>query len=159
MRDTRHPPLFLLDANACNALQRIDELNELERMAQAGVIDLLYTETTWDEAQFGSLDRRHKLTDFMFIGLPSDEQNRDLQQPWREEIARLVFPAGVRTDNQRRDVEALLTVRMSGGCFVTSDGGSKNQPGGILGHKLQLAGLGIEVLNYNEALALAKNAS
>jgi hypothetical protein len=50
----------------------------------------------------------------------------------------------------------LLTVKISGGYFVTRDGDSKTQLGGILGHKHQLAELGIEVLNFTEALGHAR---
>ena len=156
MRDTPHPPLFLLDANACNALQRIGELNDLERLAKDGVIDLLYTETTWDEAQCGSFDRTQKVENYLFIGLPTDDQNVQLQQPWRDAVAALVFHAGVWSDNQRRDVEALLVVKMSGGYFVTRDGGSRSQPAGILGCKAKLAELGVEVLNFPDALQRAR---
>lgn len=159
LRDTPQPPLFLLDANACNSLQRIDELNDLERMAAEGVIDLLYTETTWDEAQYGCSKRMKKVNDYLFIGLSIDEHSDQIQQPWRDTIAALVFPDGIRTDNQRRDVDALLTVKMSGGIFVTSDGGSKSQPGGILGFKVKLAELGIEVLNFADALTCAGHTS
>lgn len=159
MATPKDSPLFLLDANACNALQKIGELNELESLAQAGLIELLYTETTWDEAKFGSAVRRKKVEEFFFVGLAADEENSQLQWPWRNAIAARVFPAGVTNDNQRCDVEALLTVKMSGGYFVTSDGASKTQPGGILGHRRQLAELGVEVLNFTEALAYAKSAA
>ena len=158
-RATQDPPLFVLDANACNSLQRIGQLNELERMRETRLIDLLYTETTWDEAQLGSLKRHSKVSKYLFVGLANDECNCQLQQPWREAIARVVFPGGLRSDNQRRDVEALLTVKMSKGCFVTSDGASKSQPGGILGHKAELAQLGIQVLNFTEALERAQGAT
>lgn len=159
MNSINDPPLFLLDANACNALQRIEELNELECLARARKIDLMYTETTWDEAKFGSLIRRDKVRQFFFLGLNKDEENHLLQQPWREEIGRIVFPHGIKSDCQRHDIEALLTVKMSCGYFVTSDGGSKKQPGGILGNKSQLAILGIEVLNFSEALKYALQAA
>ena len=159
MRKAHDSPLFLLDANACNALQKSCELNELETLARAGVIDLLYTETTWDEAQFGSRRRGVKASEFFFLGLPNDHENLAIQNPWRTAIAQVVFPTGVTSENQRRDVEALLTVKLSGGCFVTRDGASKTQPGGILGHKPQLAQLGIEVLNFTEALARARSAA
>jgi len=158
MRADHIPVLYLLDANACNSLQRIGQLNELERMADAGLIDLLYTETTWDEAQFGSMQRRCKVSDFSFVGLSNDAENRRLQRPWREAIEQIVFPTGAKNDNERRDVETLLTVKTSGGVFVTNDGASRTQPGGILGHKVQLARLGIEVLNFTEALEHAQSA-
>jgi len=151
-------PLFLLDANACNALQSIGELNQLERLALAGKIDLMYTETTWDEARFGSLTRNKKVSNFFFVGLSEDVEHSQLQQPWRDEIGRVVFPRGIKTDNERRDVEALLTVRMTDGYFVTNDGASKNQPRGILGCKSQLSALGIKVLNFTDALKQALQA-
>jgi hypothetical protein len=157
MSDQRQIPLLLLDANACNALQRIADLNELEQLAEAGCIDLAYTETTWHEALIGSLRREEKVIDFYFVGLSDDKENRDLRRLWREAISQLLFPRGAKTDGQWRDVDALLTVKMSDGCFVTRDGGSKTQPGGILGHKHELAKLGIRVMDFGQALAYAKN--
>jgi len=154
--DTKNDPvLFLLDANACNALQGIDELNKMERLANGGIINIMYTETTWREAAFGSQIRHRKVSQFDWNGLSEDYENNLLHQPWREQIGRLIFPYGTRTDGQRRDIEALLTVKMSDGYFVTRDGGSKSQPGGILGHKSQLAILGIEVLDFTDALEYA----
>ena len=61
MNHTSDLPLFLLDANACNALQQVGELNELEQLGRRGVIDLQYTETTWDEARYGSKLRNKKV--------------------------------------------------------------------------------------------------
>ena len=113
----------------------------------------MYTKTTWDEAQYGSSIRDQKVGEFAFLGLNNAPE---LEGPWREAIARVVFPKGVKNDNERRDVEALLTVKIAGGAFVTRDGGSKSQPGGILGHKRELAGLGIEVLNFDAALQRAR---
>ena len=158
MLPTQGPRLFLLDANACNALQQIVELNELERLGRVGTIDLQYTETTWTEAQVGSALREAKVTRFVFSGLP-DLDDLGLQQPWRDAIASIVFPNGIRNENQRRDVEALLTVKLAGGCFVTRDGASSTQPGGILGHTAELAAIGIEVLSFSEALECAQRAA
>jgi len=153
-----NPLLFLLDANACNARQQLGELNELESMARVGLIELLYTETTWDEAQLGSSDRRGKVEQFFFVGLDNDEENTKLQMAWRNSIAAVVFPSGIANVTERRDVEALLTAKISGGRFITRDGASKTQRGGILGHKHQLAELGIEVLSFSEALTCAQTA-
>jgi hypothetical protein len=140
MRKRASRPLFLLGANACNAKQAIAELNELERIGRSGRIDLQYTETTWDEARRNSERRQAKVHKSLFTGA---NVNRELEAPWREAIARAVFPEGIVTDDQRRDVEALLTAKLAGGYFVTRDGASKTQPGGILGHKAELAALGI----------------
>lgn len=155
MRDIEAPPLFLLDANACNALQQIEELNEIEYLGRKGSIELQYTKTTWDEARYGSLNRDIKVSTFVFTGLVGLSE---YVSPWWDAIAQIVFPKGIKGENQRRDVDALLTAKLAGGVFVTRDGGSKSQPGGILGHKTELAGLGIEVLNFPNALQRAKAA-
>jgi len=145
--------LFLLDANACNSRQRIDELTELERLGREGVIELQYTETTWDEARRGSEPRDEKVAKFLFTGLPADSAH---QGPWREAITRVLFPDGSLNESRKHDVEALLTAKMSGGVFVTRDGASKSQPRGILGSKDELAMLGIEVVNFTQALRIAR---
>ena len=146
-------PVFFLDANACNALQQIAELNELEEMARIGLIELQYTETTWDESRYGSAARDGKVAEFIFCGLAGVNE---LEVPWRETIGMIVFPEGVKNENQKRDVDALVTVKLAGGVFVTRDGGSTTQPGGILGHKAELASLGVEVLNFTEAVQRAQ---
>jgi hypothetical protein len=147
-----NPRLFLLDANACNSRQRIDELTELERLGREGVIELQYTESTWDEARRGSEQRDEKVANFIFTGLPADSAH---EGPWCEAITRVLFPDGSLNENRKRDVEALLTAKMSGGVFVTRDGASKSQPRGILGSKAELATLGIEVVSFTEALRIA----
>lgn len=152
------PPLFLLDANACNARGLISELNELERLAIQGVIELLYTETTWDEAKYGSLTREGKVVDFFFVGL-ANEDNFGLQQPWRDAISKIVFPNGIRDERDSRDVEALVTTKIAGGIFVTNDGASNSQPGGILGHKAELSEIGIVVFSFSQALDCALKAA
>jgi hypothetical protein len=155
MTETSPPPLYLLDANACNARQSIPALNELERLAEEGLIQLCYTYVTWDEAQRGSVMRRIKVDDFFYLGLASDDENKLIQEQWRKKIENIVFPFHEKSESQRADIEALLIVKMAGGCFVTRDGGSTTQPGGILGHRDKLALLGIEVVGFDEALRRA----
>lgn len=145
-------PLFLLDANACNARQQIEELNELERLADVGKIELMYTESTWNEARFGSEERRTKVDRRYFLGLDEFGENASLVNSWRKDIGQVVFPRGVVNERQRRDIEALLVVKISGGYFVSNDGGSNKQPGGVLGNRDALASCGIKVFSFAEAL-------
>jgi hypothetical protein len=147
------PPFYLLDANACNARQKIEELNELEEFSRRGLIVLQHTETTWNEAMSGAgpgaLSRDRKVADFVFTGLAGVSE---LEERWRNQIARILFPSGTKDLSQEGDVRAVLTAKLAGGIFVTRDGGSKTQPGGILGHKAELAALGIVVLSFPDAL-------
>lgn len=145
--------LFLLDANAVNARQRDAALNELEQLAQAGQIELEYTQVTYDEASVGCAKRAEKAAELTWSG-----GNEDSEFPamWRKPIADAVFPRGVQSQSQANDVTALVTAKLCGGIFVTSDGASNSQPRGILGSRQALAALGITVVSPTEALALAK---
>lgn len=145
--------LFLLDANAVNARQLDAALNELEQLAQTGRIELEYTEVTYDEASHGCGKRAEKAAGLTWSGVV---EGSGFPAMWRQEIAEAVFPQGVQSKSQYNDVTALVTAKLSGGIFVTSDGASKGQPRGILGSRQTLAALGITVVTPTEALALAK---
>ena len=145
--------LFFLDANAVNAKQRDSALNELERMAQAGLIELQYTQVTFAEASHGCGKRAEKAAELTWAGVVEES---GFPAQWRQTIEKIVFPGGVRSQSQENDVTALVTAKLAGAFFVTTDGASNTQPRGILGSKRELAELGIAVLTPAEAVALAK---
>ncbi|MBK6980145.1 MAG: hypothetical protein IPH30_00440 [Betaproteobacteria bacterium] len=145
--------LFFLDANAVNARQRDSALNELERMAQAGLIEVQYTEVTFAEASHGCGKRSEKAAEFEWAGVVEES---GFPAQWREAIEKAVFPGGVQSTSQQNDVTALVTAKLAGAFFVTTDGASKTQPRGILGSRCDLSELGIDVLTPIEAVALAK---
>jgi hypothetical protein len=145
--------LFLLDANAVNARQRDPALNELEQMAQAGQIELEYTQITFEEASRGCDKRAEKAAEYTWSGVVEESE---FPAMWRDAIARTVFPGGTLSSSQRNDVTALVTAKLTGAVFVTNDGASSRQPRGILGSKHELAALGVTVVTPAEAVALAK---
>ncbi len=144
--------LFHLDANAVNARQSDPYLNELERHASIGTVELEYSEVAYGEAENGNGIRKTKAEQLTWVGL---SRQPDLEDSWRTLIAEATFPNGVVTGSQRNDVEILLTARIAGAALVTTDGASKLQPRGILGSKMALDALGIKVVTPAEAVALA----
>lgn len=149
---------FLLDANAVNARQEDQALNELENLGERGCINLEFTETSYAEAEFRSIKRSHKLEKYTWIGVTNQ---LGFENEWRESISKIVFPGKIfqkLSTNERNDVEIILTAKMMGATLVTNNGNSRSQPRGILGSKNELAELGIQVVSPKEALILACDA-
>jgi hypothetical protein len=145
--------LLHLDANAVNAQQADDSLNELERLAALGKVDLAYSEIAYIEAGHGSSARQAKTENYTWAGLSGQPE---FEVSWRAKIQEAIFPLGVNTDSDRNDVEVVLTAKIAGAILVTRDGNSKTQPRGILGSRTELAALGITVLTFSEAVTYAK---
>ena len=75
----------------------------------------------------------------------------------RNTIERILFPSGIQDNSQQNDVEIVFTAgKWVGWILVTNDGGSKSQPGGILGNKDALAAIRIRVMRDDEAVELVK---
>ena len=55
--------------------------------------------------------------------------------------------------NQKNDVKILVYSAITGIPFITMDGASKSQPGGMLVNKAALKKLGIKILSPSDALA------
>jgi hypothetical protein len=58
--------------------------------------------------------------------------------------------------NEANDVEIAFNANKYGAILVTADGGSRRQPGGILGNRVALARLGVQVMSDGEAVALVR---
>ena len=146
-------PLLHLDANAVNARQRDNSLNELESLAALGVVELDYCEIAYNEAGHGSSLRQAKTENYTWAGLSGQSA---LEADWRAKIEKVIFPLGAKTDSDRNDVEVVLTAKIAGAVLVTRDGNSKTQPRGILGSRAELVALGVTVLTFSEAVTYAK---
>jgi hypothetical protein len=71
-------------------------------------------------------------------------------------IKEVLFPNGIKSINEKNDVEIVFNAWKYDRILVTDDGGSKKQPGGILGSRDKLAALGIKILRDYEAVELVK---
>jgi hypothetical protein len=146
---------FQIDANCINARQQSEELNQLEKWAEDEVIELLISQTAQSEAAFGSSSRRDKAYQLIFtMSEITTAQEIDI----RAKIENILFPGGAKNQNQLNDVDVVFNAAKYCRTLVTTDGGSKTQPRGILGNRDKLAGIGAKILTPAEALQRVREA-
>ena len=146
----KKPRRYLIDANCINALQVKQDINKLEDLFKQGRILLSMPETAYLEANFGSLLRQKKSEDYLFEGVVNQEQRFEYKY---KQIENIVFPNGAKKENQKNDIKILVYLSITRIPFITMDGASKSQPGGMLGNKAALKKLGIKVMSPSEAVA------
>jgi hypothetical protein len=98
---------FHIDTNRINARQKLPAMNQLEEWKRNRVILLGMSETAFREAWSGNnRTRTAKTSGFMFS---QPDIGDDHWEGRRAEIERVLFPAGVRTQNQQNDVLVVFT--------------------------------------------------
>lgn len=145
---------FMIDTNRINARQLDPHMNQIEKWRENEVIDVMMPEAAYEEARAGrdpARTRKASLHIFsMTMAGTQGEQDalRDIQQ--------VLFPTGVRNQNEQNDVEIVFNARKYQRILITADGGSKRQPGGMLGNRAALASLGATIITAAEAEALIR---
>lgn len=142
-------PTYQLDTNRINARQKDSVVNQLERWHDAGVIFLEMSLHAYDEAGYGSCGRKEKTDKYTWTST-NDTIGGELE--FRRKIESIVFPHGANSESQKNDVWILFTAHRASATLITCDGGSRKQPGGILGNSRALTGLGIRVLAPGDAV-------
>jgi hypothetical protein len=73
-------------------------------------------------------------------------------------IESVLFPGGAKDENQRNDVRIVSDAIHYAAILVTNDGGSKSQPGGVLGNRDALAKrFGVRILSADEAVDFVRS--
>lgn len=145
---------FLIDTNRINSRQTLPAMNMLEEWQRRGVIEILLPETVADEAARGENQiRRMKVRSFIHT---LDDVETDAERERRQRIAELLFPNGTKDQTQLNDAGIVFNADKYGGILITADGGSRRQPGGILGAREGLHALGVRVLTDVEACTLVE---
>lgn len=112
--------VFHIDANRINARAELPYMNELERWADSNVILIVMSQVAYDEARSGRDHRRsRKVSGYIYSYTYADTEE---EQRLLNEIAHTLFPAGLRTPNDRRDVEIVFNAHKYGAILVTADG-------------------------------------
>lgn len=143
---------FMIDANRINARQSDPHMNRLERWRANEVIELIMSESSHKEARAGGNTRRTRKASMHIFSMTMANTAHE-----REElltIEKILFPRAVLTENERNDVDIVFNAAKYRRILITADGGSKRQPGGILGNRAALASLGVRVMTAGEAVAL-----
>lgn len=145
---------FHIDANRINARGRLEHMNQLERWRRDGIISIEMSEVAQTEAIAGaSPQRASKARTHIYtktLATTSQEQQR------LRDIEKILFPNGVRSPGEQNDVEIVFNAIKYDEILVTDDGGSRRQPGGILGNREVLAKLGARILTDEEAVSLVR---
>jgi hypothetical protein len=145
---------FQIDANRINASGQLENMNKLERWRRDKVISINMAQPAQNEAAYGSNNRARKAYRYVFT---MTESRTPEEQGILKEIERVLFPEGASTQSEKNDVEIVFNARKYGCILVTNDGGSRRQPGGILGNRDKLQQLlGIQVLTDGEAVVLVR---
>lgn len=140
---------FFLDTNRINARKNCPFMNVLEDIALRGKCELLMPRVAWGEAKIGKNQKRKEKTwSYFYIGLERTKS----QKYWYKEVESIIFPSGARTQNEVNDIWILVTAREMNYSLVTNDGASKTQEGGMLGYRIALNKMGINVLRDYEAV-------
>ena len=141
----------MIDTNRANAKGVLEAMNQLQKWAEDGVIDLIVSDTAREEiASGGSPARARRAQRLLYTQAlkGTDEEVRIMSQ-----IGAILFPRGARDSNQRNDVDIVFQSWKYKYALVTNDGGSRRQPGGMLGNRKRLReALGIEILTDLEAM-------
>lgn len=146
-------PIFHIDANLINARQKLPAVNQLERWFENGVIMINISSTARLEAMAGdNTNRIRKGNEQIYTTTPPGDSNALLFL----KIETAIFPDGPQNDNQRNDIRIVFEAAKYSATLVTEDGGSKRQPGGILGNRHKLEGI-VKILSSDEAVAFVKH--
>ncbi|HXK39743.1 MAG TPA: hypothetical protein VJ837_02845, partial [Candidatus Paceibacterota bacterium] len=107
-------------------------MNQIEKWQRDEVIELLTSETAYQEILAGGdLLRARKVASMIYsmtMNTTPDEGEEML------EIESILFPQGASRQSEKNDVDIVFNAAKYMAILVTNDGGSKRQPGGILGN-------------------------
>ncbi len=146
---------FHIDTNRINARGSLDDMNLLEKWAADDVIAIDMSMIAYNEARQGNNRRRtEKAMEHIYTHThdTTPEERAKLVA-----IQKIVFPDGILDVSQANDVEIIFNADKYGCILITNDGGSKRQPGGILGSANRLKReLGIRIMSSNDAVAFVE---
>ncbi len=144
-----YTPIFHIDTNMINAYGKLPAMSQLEKWANAEVILINMSSVSFNEAQQGNNAKRTKKALSQIFTLL--DESVDASNPTFQKVVNAIFPDGVKDDNQRNDVKIVCDAIKWHAILLTDDGGSKKQPGGILGNADKLKDY-VQIMRDHEAV-------
>jgi hypothetical protein len=147
-------PVLHIDTNLINARQKLEAVNQLQKWAADGVILINMSGTAHEEAQAGGNVRRSEKANQQQFTMTSPAQPDEARF---KAIESVLFPDGASDENHKNDVRIVADAIHYVAILVTQDGGSRSQPGGILGNRDELAArFAVRILTPDEAVAFVR---
>ena len=144
-----YTPIFHIDTNMINARGKLPAMTQLEKWAEEEIILINMSNTSFCEAQEGNnISRTKKALSQIFT---LTDENITASDATYQKVASVLFPDGIKDKNQRNDVVIVCEAIKWNAILVTNDGGSKKQPGGILGNSHKLKDF-VQIMRDTEAV-------
>ena len=147
-------PILHIDTNLINARQKLPAVNQLETWFEDEVILINMSGTARTEAMAGGNKQRTRKANQQIFTVTEPEHADGARF---KAIGELLFSGGAKDENQRNDIRIVADAIHYAAILVTNDGASASQPGGILGHRDELAlRFGLRILTADEAVAFVR---
>ena len=146
---------FQIDTNRINSRGGLHSMNQLERWREDGVIMMDMSEVAQEEAIAGGSESRAEKARVNIFSMTLAETPREQEQI--RQIESILFPEGAEDQNQRNDVEIVFNALKYHRILVTADGGSKSQPGGMLGRRKELSAMNVQMMRDHEAVEYTRD--
>jgi hypothetical protein len=141
-----------IDTNRINSRNTLPAMNRIEQWHRDGVVELLTSQVASGEMRHGGNVARSQKASWMIYSMTAATTPDERDELRR--IENILFDGGARTDGERNDVEIVFNASKYMAILVTNDGGSRRQPGGILGNATALQReFGVRVMRDTEAVA------
>lgn len=141
--------VFHIDTNVINGRGKLESMNQIEKWAADEVILVHMSGVSFKEALDGNDDARTRKALAQIFTITDVEISEN--DPLYQKIESVLFPDGAQTRNKKNDVKVVYEAAKYGAKLITNDGGSKRQPGGILGNRAKLRDH-LDVLSDKEAV-------
>lgn len=149
-----YTPIFHIDTNMINAYGKLPSMSQLEKWAEENIILINMSNVSFSEAQQGNNAKRtNKVLSQIFTLV---DESISKENPTYQMVADAVFPDGIKDENQKNDVKIVCEAIKWNAILITNDGGSKKQPGGILGNAYKLKDY-VQIMRDHEAVEFINN--
>src|SRR6266849_3528273 len=146
---------FQIDTNRINSRHGLPAMNKLEDWRRKGLIEILLSEPAQHEALVGQDPSRVAKTYSYIVSRDTFRGSEEITV--EEKIKQILCPGGAQTASEDNDVRIVAHALKYHCTLITADGGSRRQPGGILGHREDLRqSVGVLILTDEEAVSLVE---
>src|SRR5437867_3371495 len=141
--------IFQIDTNRINARAQLPNMNQLERWADSGILLVEMSQVAYNEARSGQDNSRGlKVSGYIYSYTYADTLE---EMQTMDKIARALFPEGMRTSNDRGDVEIVFNAHKYGAILVTADGAILNKAPELA------AGFHTRIMTDDQAVAFVRD--